>query len=342
MVIALSLTRRPSWWSSRGWAAAAWLPLAGIFLLIASLRRQAYRAGWLAARRLAVPVIVVGNIAAGGSGKTPVVIWLAAALKARGFTPGILSRGYGGNAQEPMAVAADGDPARVGDEPLLLARRTGCPLWIGRDRRAAGQALLAEHPEVDVLVTDDGLQHYRLARDAEVIVIDETILGNAWPLPAGPLREPLSRLAAASLLIGNGPISPRLKSRLPSVPQASMRLEARQFYRLGRPAEQRDAVAFSGLRLHALAGIGNPQRFFATLRELGLELASTRSLPDHYDFAAGDLAVPAGEVLLLTEKDAVKCASFAPHETWVLPVEAHIDDAALEPLLELLHGPETA
>lgn len=338
----MATLNRPAWWSSRSLSAVLWLPLAGLFFGVSALRRLAYRAGWLQSETLSVPVIVVGNIAAGGSGKTPVVIWLAAALRARGLRPGVLSRGYGGTAGVPTSVQADSDPALVGDEPVLLARRAACPLWVGRDRVAAGRALLAAHPEVNVLITDDGLQHYRLARSAEIVVIDETILGNAWPLPAGPLREPVSRLASAGLLICNGAISALLESRLPPVPRASMRLEARQFYRLGQPAEKRLAADFSGQRLHALAGIGNPERFFTTLRNLGLELASTRALPDHYAFASEDLSLPDGEVLLLTEKDAVKCASLAPADAWVLPVEACIDEAALEPLLERLHGPETA
>ncbi|MDP5240467.1 tetraacyldisaccharide 4'-kinase [Uliginosibacterium sp. 31-16] len=338
----MATLNRPAWWSRRSLIAVLWLPLAGLFFGASALRRLAYRAGWLKSEVLPVPVIVVGNIAAGGSGKTPVVIWLAATLRARGFRPGILSRGYGGTAEVPTSVQTDSYPALVGDEPVLLARRTGCPLWVGRDRVAAGRALLAAHPEVNVLITDDGLQHYRLARSAEIVVIDETILGNAWPLPAGPLREPVSRLASAGLLICNGAISAGLESRLPPVPRAGMLLEARQFYRLGQPAEKRLAADFSGQRLRAVAGIGNPERFFTTLRSLGLTLASTRALPDHHAFTAEDLSLPDGEVLLLTEKDAVKCASLALADAWVLPVEACIDEAALEPLLERLHGPETA
>jgi len=333
---------RPVWWSKRAWNAILWLPLAGLFFGVSALRRLAYRTGWLRAESLPVPVIVVGNIAAGGSGKTPVVIWLAAALRARGFSPGILSRGYGGQVQAPTAVQTDSDPQIVGDEPVLLARRTACPLWIARDRVAAGRALLAVHPEVNVLITDDGLQHYRLARSAEIVVLDETILGNAWPLPAGPLREPISRLANVQLLICNGVVSPRLQGLLPPVPQVSMHLRAQQFYRLNAPMERRDVTDFTGLRLHALAGIGHPERFFASLRGLGLRLESTRALPDHHAFSHEDLRVPAGEVLLLTEKDAVKCASLASADVWVLPVEACIDDAALDHLLESLHGPETA
>ena len=337
----MALTR-PAWWSRRSLTAALWLPLAGLFLAVSTVRRGLYRAGLLKTVMLPVPVVVVGNIAAGGSGKTPVVVWLAAALKARGFRPGILSRGYGGSAELPTCVLPDSDPGVVGDEPVLLARRAACPLWVGRDRVAAGQALLAAHPEVSVLITDDGLQHYRLGRCAEIVVLDEAMLGNGWPLPAGPLREPLTRLAAADLLVCNGALSARLQQGLPPVPAVGMHLEAGFFYRLDQPAITRPASDFAGQRLHALAGIGNPERFFTTLRTLGLELVSTRAFGDHHVFSREELLVPPGELLLLTEKDAVKCATFAPADTWVLPVEARIADTALDHLLERLHGPETA
>ncbi|WP_018610513.1 tetraacyldisaccharide 4'-kinase [Uliginosibacterium gangwonense] len=337
----MALTR-PSWWRTRSPAAALWWPLAGLFHLLAGMRRLAYRLGVLRQERLPVPVIVVGNIAVGGSGKTPVVIWLAAALRARGWHPGILSRGYGGSAEVPTSVDAQSDCALVGDEPVLLARRSGCPLWVGRDRVAAGRALLVTHPEVNVLITDDGLQHYRLGRNAEICVIDEAILGNTWPLPAGPLREPMTRLAQMSLLICNGETSPRFATRLPEVPRAAMRLAPGSFYRLHNPAETCSAQSLMGQKLCAAAGIAHPERFFATLRAMGLSLARTRAFPDHHVFSAQDLVIDAGEVLLLTEKDAVKCASFAHADVWVLPVEAQIDEAALEPLLERLHGPQTA
>lgn len=306
------------------------------------MRRLAFRQGWLNSRKLPVPVIVVGNIAVGGSGKTPVVIWLCNALRERGFKPGILSRGYGGTARIPTGVTPQSAPAEVGDEPVLLVRRTGCPLWVGPDRTAVGSALLAAHPEVDILVTDDGLQHYRLQRDAEIVVLDEAVLGNLWPMPAGPLREPPSRLEQASLLIDNGPLSQPLLGRLPKRPHAAMHLVPGRFYRLANPAETCSADAFASQNVHAVAGIGHPERFFETLRTLGIKLASSRGLPDHHALTTADLSVPAGEVLLLTEKDAVKCPSPAPDNVWVLPVEARIDDAALDDLLEPLHGPQTA
>lgn len=336
------LNRRPVWWRKRGFLAVLWLPIAGLFFALAALRRFAYRRGWLLSEALPVPVLVVGNIAVGGSGKTPVAIWLAQALRARGFTPGILSRGYGGTATVPTAVFLDSDPVLVGDEPVLLARRTGCVLWVGRDRVATGRALLAAHPEVNVLITDDGLQHYRLQRTAEIVVLDEVILGNCWPLPAGPLRESISRLSSARLLICNGSLGEGVRRRLPPVPQVSMSLEACLFYRLSDPAEKRRAADFFGQPLCAAAGIANPGRFFETLRGLGLTLVRTRAFADHHVFSATDFALAEDEVLLLTEKDAVKCAAFAPRETWVLPVEARIDELALETLLECLHGSETA
>lgn len=328
---------RPAWWSQRGFPAWLLLPLAGLFLLLASLRRRLLRP-----RRLRVPVIVVGNIAVGGSGKTPAVIWLVEALRTRGWTPGVLSRGFGGAARSPRAVHADSLPAEVGDEPVLIARRCGCPMWVGRDRVAVGQALLAAHPEVNILITDDGLQHYRLARDIEIVVVDEAMLGNCWPLPAGPLREPLSRLAQAHLLICNGVLSEALERRLPMMPHAQMLLEADEFYRLADPAQRCNSIDLGGRPLRAIAGIGHPERFFATLRKLGLNPARCDAFPDHHAFVPADLAVAAGEALLLTEKDAVKCAAFAPADAWVLPVQARIDDGALDCLLERLHGPETA
>lgn len=337
-----SVLRRPSWWRTRSLVATLWLPLGLLFQTLSSVRRLAFRRGWFNSRRLSVPVIVVGNIAVGGSGKTPVVIWLCEALRRRGFRPGILSRGYGGTARVPTAVRPDSATAKMGDEPVLLARRTGCPLWIGADRAEVGAALLAAHPEVDILVTDDGLQHYRLQRDAEIVVLDEAVLGNLWPMPAGPLREPPCRLGKASLLIDNGSLSQALLARLPQRPHAAMQLAPGRFWRLASPAETCTADAFATQKVHAVAGIGHPERFFQTLRSLGLKLASSRGLPDHHALTKADLSVPAGEVLLLTEKDAVKCPSPAPDNVWVLPVEARIDDAALDDLLEPLHGSQTA
>ncbi|MEC5387295.1 tetraacyldisaccharide 4'-kinase [Uliginosibacterium sp. H3] len=332
----------PSWWATRGPRAWLQLPFAALFACVAAVRKSAWHVGLLRAHRLSVPVVVVGNVAVGGSGKTPVVIWLADALRQRGWAPGIISRGYGGRAAVPTPVWPHSDPVEVGDEPVLISRRTGVPMWIGRDRPAVGRALLAAHPQVDVIISDDGLQHYQLARDVEIVVLDERILGNAWPLPAGPLREPLSRVRQSHLAILHGESSTRTRAAIGAVPSVKMTLAPGRFYRLHAPEEQADARDLKDLTLKALAGIGRPERFFESLRALGLEPRDTRAFPDHYVFSARDLALDGADALLMTEKDAIKCRAIAPEQTWVLPVDAHIDVAALEHILECLDGPEAA
>lgn len=333
---------RPRWWSRRGIVAIACLPFAALFGLLSALRRIAYRTGLLRSVRLPVKVVVVGNIAVGGSGKTPVVLWLAAGLQRRGFKPGILSRGYGGTTLGPMSVNAGSSPETVGDEPVLLARRAGVPVWVGRDRVEAGRALLQVHPEVNVLITDDGLQHYRLRRDVEIIVVDEAVLGNRWLLPAGPLREGSSRLRTADIIVSNGAMSQALMAYMTTVPVEPIKLISGAFYRLDSPGERRMAQDFGKQPLHAIAGIGLPERFFRTLAGLGLNLARTNAFPDHHRYSAADLAVPPGTALLMTEKDAVKCSDLAPNDSWVLPVEADIDERALDIVLERLHGSQAA
>ncbi|MFT3734059.1 MAG: tetraacyldisaccharide 4'-kinase [Rhodocyclaceae bacterium] len=332
----------PAWWADRGWRVWPWLPLSACFALIVACRRLAYRLGWLTVERVPVPVVIVGNIAVGGSGKTPTVLAVVDRLQRAGWRPGILSRGYGGTLSGPAAVLSQSKASEVGDEPLLMARRTGVPVWIGRDRVAVARALLAAHPDVNVLVSDDGLQHYRLARDVEVVVLDESVLGNALPLPAGPLREPLSRLASAQLLLLHGAVSAGLAARLPAIPRASLSLRAGRFYRLDDPSQTRSAADFAGLRLKALAGIGRPERFRETLQAMGLSLAAFEAFPDHHPYASSDLALDGADALLMTEKDAIKCAGLAPQETWVLPVDADVDLTFLEPLLKRSHGPQTA
>lgn len=308
-------------WIERQWRRfSPWqlflLPLAGLFGALAALRRGLYRAGILKVVRLPVPVIVVGNIAVGGAGKTPLVLWLAQFLVEQGYRPGIISRGYGGTAQTPQAVTSASDPVTVGDEPLLLARRGLCPVWIGRDRPAAGRALLWAHPDCDVLISDDGLQHYALARDAEIAVIDGAKgLGNGLLLPAGPLREGRARLAAVDAVVVNGPGD-----------QAGLRMNlvGERFANLRDPGQYTDAASFAGKKIHAVAGIGNPQRFFATLRGLGLN-CEEHGFPDHHPYRAEDLAFAGKDTLLTTEKDAVKCAAFATPNWWMLAVNAQVD-----------------
>ena len=324
------------WFEQRRLPPALWLlaPLAGLYSVVAARNRRQARA-----ERLAVPVIVVGNITVGGAGKTPLTLWLAGQLKERGWRPGIVSRGYGGKGSQPRPVEPDSVAVDVGDEPILLARRSGVPVWVGRDRAAAGNALLAAHPDVNVVLCDDGLQHYRLARDVELAVFDGRGAGNGWRLPAGPLREPLSRLAAVDAVICNGAPDERLP---PTLPRFDMHLRAGEFYRLDDP-QQRCAASDLTVRplLHALAGIGDPERFFRTLEEQGLTF-TRHPFPDHHAYGAADLAFAKDGVLLMTEKDAVKCAGLTAGETWVLPVEAELSPALIDLILEKLRGRQAA
>jgi tetraacyldisaccharide 4'-kinase len=316
------------------------LPLSWLFGGLVAVRRFLYRHRALRPVALPVPVVVVGNLTVGGSGKTPLTLWLVERLRERGHRPGILSRGYGGDgAIRP--VLADSDAAQVGDEPLLLARRGGVPVFVGQDRAAAGRALLAAHPECDVLICDDGLQHYRLDRRVEIAVFDRRGVGNGRLMPAGPLREPVRRLASVTAVVVNGGEHdfPELPSGAPRFP---MRLAGQRFVALADPRETCSAADLRGRRLHAVAGIGDPSRFFSQIAGLGLEF-SEHPFPDHRAFCAEDFSFARGGVLLMTEKDAVKCSSFALPEAWVLPVEAEIDDVPggrclLDVILEKLNG----
>ncbi|MEW5786422.1 MAG: tetraacyldisaccharide 4'-kinase [Pseudomonadota bacterium] len=324
-----------------GWRLAVLLllPFSLLFFMLAGLRRLAYRHGLRASQRLPVPVIVVGNLTAGGAGKTPLTLALVDLLRRSGWQPGVISRGHGADTRVPRPVLADSTADQVGDEPLLIARRSGAPVWVGRRRAQAGQALLAAHPEVNVLVADDGLQHLALARDVELVVVDgERGFGNGLPLPAGPLREPISRLASVSAVVVNG--GPGCAGDYP-VPCFAMALVGHHFVNLVHPEWRVAAGHFRG-RVHALAGIGHPQRFFRRLAELGLDV-DPHPFPDHHAYVAADL--PPGTVLM-TEKDAVKCAAFARDDCWFLAVDAEVE-GGLKPLLDHLlkapcHGPEAA
>jgi len=309
------------------------LPLSILFGLIAALRRVLYRARLLRAIRLPVPVIVVGNISVGGTGKTPLVLWLADFLRQQGYHPGIVSRGYGGGTEGAVVVDVRSDPAVVGDEPLLLARKSGCPVWVGRDRVAAGKALLRAHTECDVLVSDDGLQHYRLDRDMEIVVVDgERKFGNGLLLPAGPLREGVSRLRSVDAVVVNGG-SPKASMQLRN--EFEMSLAGGVFYNLRQPELRAVAADFRGKKLHAVAGIGNPQRFFAHLRGLGLAFEA-HAFPDHCVFRPQDLDYDDADALLMTEKDAVKCVGFADERYWALAVEAILPPAFGQTMLQKL------
>jgi len=305
-------------------------PLSLVFRACVALRRAAYRTGLVAAQQLPVPVVVVGNIAAGGTGKTPAVLWLATFLRERGYTPGIVSRGYGGIHRAPHRVAPESDPLAFGDEPVLLARRSGCEVWVGSDRAAAARSLLAGQPACNVLISDDGLQHYRLGRDAEICLIDGARgLGNGWMHPAGPLREPPSRLATVEAIVINEGRAQATRFegalRLPvAPPQFGMTLDGAEFQNVLNRQLRVGAGYFRGRRLHAVAGIGNPGRFFRHLQDLGLDFVA-HPFPDHHPFRPSDIAYAEADAIVMTEKDAVKCEAFAGEMHWVLPVDARID-----------------
>lgn len=320
------------WYRLSALSLALW-PASLLYRLLVALRRLAYRSGALQSVRLPLPVIVVGNIVAGGTGKTPLVLWLAAMLKKNGWKPGILSRGYRGSAAAPMEVAAAGPADVVGDEPLLLARHSGCPVWIGRERVRAASGLFAAHPECDVLILDDGLQHYRLVRDIEIAVEDARGIGNGFLLPAGPLREPASRRVDA-WVANTAPCGTHQ-------PCFRMDLRGDTFRRVGAAEASAPAAAFAGKRVHAVAGIGNPQRFFDHLAGLGLATVD-HAFPDHHAYAQNDLEFGDCEAVLMTEKDAVKCEAFARAHWYTLHVEAELAPAFSDFILAKLNGLKTA
>ncbi len=298
------------------------IPLSLLFGAAAAMRRWLYRVGALRCHRMPVPLIVVGNVTVGGTGKTPSVLWLVDWLQEHGYRPGIVTRGYGGS-EKLQEVRPDSVPARAGDEAVLLAKRAGVPVFAGRDRAQAARALLAAYPGRDVMVSDDGLQHYGLAREIEIAVVDgQRRFGNGWLLPAGPLREPVRRLASVDAVLVNG------DSMVPAVPapQFLVKLAGESFHNLLNPEVLISAPDLRDKSVHAIAGIGNPQRFFAQLQQMGLTFRA-HPFPDHFRFGTDDLAFPGDDVVLMTEKDAVKCTAFARENWWYLPVEAEIASA---------------
>lgn len=309
-------------WQRRTLGATLLYPVAALYGIVATARRSLYRSRLMKSERLPVPVIVVGNIMVGGTGKTPLVLWLAAWLRSHGYRPGIVTRGYGGSSRKPSPVAPGSDPAQFGDEAVLLAMRSACPVWTGAKRAEAGFALLAAHPQCDVIVSDDGLQHYGLQRDVEIAVIDAARgHGNGWLLPAGPLRESASRLDTVDAVVVHGKDAPAPHGE---VPVYGMRLRGHSFYNLADHQRHADPDYFIGKSVHAVAGIGCPQRFFGHLDELGMSF-SAHAYPDHHSFRPEDLAYEGAEAIVMTEKDAVKCQAFATDRCWVLPVDAQVD-----------------
>lgn len=302
------------------------VPLSWLFQGAVKLRRYVYRSGFSQVRRLPIPVVIVGNISVGGTGKTPLIIALAELLRWNGYKPGIVSRGYGGkNRGGPVKVQNDSDPAIVGDEALLLAKHGQCPVAVGRKRYEAGRLLL-ENDGCDVILSDDGLQHYRLGRDIEIAVVDgERGFGNGYCLPAGPLREPVERLQEVDFIVVNGKKTEGAHYTMTLNGDTAINLST---------GEAKPLHEFAGSACHALAGIGNPGRFFAMLESAGLRCIE-HGFPDHYAYRADDIDF--GDVtVLMTEKDAVKCFDFARDNDWYVPVKAQLEPVFTSRFLTLL------
>lgn len=325
-------------WLRRGPLACLLLPLSLLFGALAGLRRSLYRIGLLRALRSTVPVIVVGNVVAGGAGKTPVVIALVSHLRDRGLHVGVVSRGHGREPGDVREARPSDDPSLTGDEPVLVARSTGAPVFVGADRPQAIAALLAAHPATQVIVSDDGLQHLAMARDIEVVVFDGRGAGNGWLLPAGPLREPWPRRADLVLRTRD----------TPGIEGHEVRRGLASTARRGDGAT-RALESFQGQPCDALAGIAEPGRFFEALQAAGIELRHRWSLPDHHGFAApGPWTAHTDAPLLCTEKDAVKLWRAFP-QAWAVPLEIEIASAFWQQLDRLLdaklsstHGPQAA
>lgn len=312
-------------WSGKSWLYLLLLPLSWLYGAITWLIRTSYTLGLRSAWRSPVPVIIVGNLTAGGNGKTPVVIWLVEHLQLRGYRVGVVSRGYGGKSDVyPLLLSNEITTAQAGDEPVLIFQRTGAPVAVSPKRSEAVKALLKYH-ELDFIITDDGLQHYALQRDFELVVIDGVRrFGNGWWLPAGPMRERAGRLRSVDAVITNGGLA--------AAGEIPMQLVARDAINLVTgerlPAQQLHHVV-------AMAGIGHPPRFFATLSSLGIEPKNEYAFADHQDYSLAQLSplTSGPQILLMTEKDAVKCRAFAQPNWWYLPVDAQLPPDQAEQLL---------
>lgn len=319
-------------WYGRAFGAALLRPLSWLYALLVGARRSAYAVHLLPVTKLSTPVVVVGNLTVGGTGKTPFVVWLVARLAAAGRKPGVVSRGYGRRGEAPRLVEEGASASDVGDEPLLVRRRTGRPVAVARARAIAGRLLATQN--VDVIVADDGLQHLALARDCELVLIDGARgFGNGLMLPAGPLREGAGRLRTVDAVIM---LDGSRERSLAGRPVFHMRLEATSVLPLSGPREAALPLAsLAGQRVHAVAGIGHPERFFRTLRAAGLEVIP-HAFPDHHAFRAADLAFDDELSILMTEKDAVKCMAFASSRLGYVPVTAAFSDDDARALLALV------
>ncbi len=322
----------PKFWSSMNVIAFSLLPLALVYKFVTATRRLLFRFHFLRAQKLPVPIIVVGNITAGGTGKTPVVISLANKLKNAGFTPGIISRGYRGEGKN-REVNQNSVATEVGDEPILIHKKTDCPVWVGKDRPDIANSLITKYPKVNVLISDDGLQHYWLHRDFEICVVDgERLFGNTLPIPSGPMRESLSRLSTCDLVVING------NQRL-DIATATVQMNPRGtlLYSLTDQTIKREPRDLENQKVTAVAAIGNPDRFFDQLASLGIK-AEKMAFPDHHHYTRHEIENIENDTIVMTEKDAVKFPAVDAKTCWVLPVDAEFSQDPLNFIFQKL-GP---
>ena len=317
------------WYGRGGWGRCL-APLSLPYAASVRVRRVLFRRGLRTSHRIGVPVVVVGNIAVGGTGKTPLVVWLVHRLRAHGYRPGVICSGYRGHSRGwPRHVGADSDPAEVGDEAVLVAKRCSCPVVAAPDRVSAARTLLG-NADCDILISDDGLQHYRLARDIEIAVLDgQRRHGTGWCFPAGPLREPVSRLESVDFVVVKGEACEG---------EYRMELSGRLLRQAADDSVAIDPAELPAGTVHAVAGIGNPRPFFRRLRDLGLRI-SPHAFPDHHPFSSHDIEFHDGRPVIMTEKDAVKCRRFATGRHWYLPVDAEVDQALETELVARLGSP---
>lgn len=316
-------------WYKKNALSVALRPVSWFFCLLVYLRRFTYHIKFFRSVKLPVPVVVIGNITVGGTGKTPLVIELAELLKRTGYRPGIISRGYRGKARSwPQQVRPDSDPVMVGDEPVLITRRTHCPMAVGPDRVAAARALLKYH-DCDIILSDDGLQHYKLGRNIEIAVIDGTRrFGNGFCLPAGPLREPVNRLQNVDFKFTSGTAA---NDEIP------MRYEVEDLVSMIDSDNTCRLSELKGKQVHAIAGIGNPERFFNQLRAFGLGVIE-HSYPDHHEYLRKDVTFNDNLPVIMTEKDAVKCFRYSKENSWYLPISIKLPKNFEAQFIDLLES----
>lgn len=304
-----------SWYSNCWWSSLLW-PLEKLFSILIKTRKWLYSHKIFKTYKLNVPVVVVGNITVGGTGKTPLVIYLAKILQEKGYRPGIVSRGYRGKTKAVVVVSPQSDPHLVGDEAVLISKRTRCPMVVSKNR-VSGAKYLERYHKVDIILSDDGLQHYALHRDLEIVVIDgKRRFGNERLLPSGPLREPISRLETVDIRVCNGEVDSAL--------EYSMCYKFGKIYSLSYPDKTLPIDYFKKITVHAIAGIGNPQRFFDQLESEDIKIIQ-HPFPDHYVYNHMDISFIDSKPVLLTEKDAVKCKKFSNTKHWVVTIDAKLD-----------------